>query len=486
MLREGRSHQEKINELLAAVLELRAPMQNPPDGTDAVVDQLRKAGRLAKRLAETNDILGFFPDLRTVASDGYDAIKAMREALPSNDPFAFLDDEAKPPKAKAPALATTEDVSFIDRLLAGPDDAELTPRELALLEAHLKQPIDSATVQQERREHLKGESETWNCHSKLKLMRDFNRNLQRATVEGDAGDDQQEDSASSSTAQKKTKTKKSTVRGEGDIKIVSALTKHHQYADGGCLNLTPIGHRKIAPAPVPDEVREAYRNVARELSNVKQEHVLRLSDDADAALQVWEVEIERMLADGGNMEIMRDWGAKLAGATLRLAAVLHCIEYGPSGRIDRPALVAAIRIARYLIPHAEAVLNMMQAKEDKTNEDARYVLRWIERHGKREFTKSEAQHHGKRRFPKADDIDAALAELELRAYIRRRPKVTTGAGRPPSPSYEVNPAVFSKSERDERSHNSRNSDEPDSDGNSGNIGSALEASENSERVQVTI
>ena len=31
--------------------------------------------------------------------------------------------------------------NLIERLLAGPDDAELTPREMALLEAHLKQPI---------------------------------------------------------------------------------------------------------------------------------------------------------------------------------------------------------------------------------------------------------------------------------------------------------------------------------------------------------
>jgi hypothetical protein len=241
-------YQEKINELVAAVLELRAPMQNPPDGVEAVVDQLRKVGRLAKRLAESNDadILGLFPDLRTVATDGYDAIKAVREALPSNDPFAFLDEETKPQIAEAPAFATTEDVSFIDRLLAGPDDAELTPRELALLEAHLKQPIDFAAVQRERHAHPTGESETWNRHSKLKLIRDFNRNLQRATVEGDAGDDQQEESTGDSPARKKTKKKKSTARGEGEIKIVAALTKHHQYADGGCLNLTPIGNNELA------------------------------------------------------------------------------------------------------------------------------------------------------------------------------------------------------------------------------------------------
>src|SRR5262245_41769283 len=159
-----------------------------------------------------------------------------------------------------------------------------------------------------------------------------------------------------------------------------------------------------------------------------------------------------MLGDGGQMEIMRDWGAKLAGATLRLAAVLHCVQHGAAGRIEQPTIAAAIDVARYLVPHTEAVLNMMQAKDVSGDDDARYVLRWIERHGRREFTKSEAQHHGKRRFPKADDIDPALAELTRRGYIRPRPVEPTGPGRPPSPTYDVNPTAFESKELERRSH----------------------------------
>jgi len=186
------------------------------------------------------------------------------------------------------------------------------------------------------------------------------------------------------------------------------------------------------------------------------------------------------------MEIIRDWGAKLAGATLRLAAVLHCVEYGPSGCIEGRTIAAAVEISRYLVPHAEAVLNMMLASEETADDDARYVLRWIERHGRREFTRSEAQHHGKRRFPKADDIDPALAELTRRGFIRLRPAEANGPGRPPSPTYEVNPAAFANAKPEKRSQYSRNSlGEPES-GNSGNNGSALGQSENTNRVQVTI
>jgi hypothetical protein len=102
-----------------------------------------------------------------------------------------------------------------------------------------------------------------------------------------------------------------------------------------------------------------------------------------------------------------------------VAAVLHCEEHGLAGRIIGPTSAAAIRIARYPIPHAEAVLNMMQAKEELRDDDARYVLRWIERHGRREFTKRDVQQHGKRRFPKADQIAPAVHRRPRMTLIRR-------------------------------------------------------------------
>jgi hypothetical protein len=42
------------------------------------------------------------------------------------------------------------------------------------------------------------------------------------------------------------KGKRSTERGDGRKKLISALTKHHEYADGGCLNTEPIGNNELA------------------------------------------------------------------------------------------------------------------------------------------------------------------------------------------------------------------------------------------------
>ena len=245
-----------------------------------------------------------------------------------------------------------------------------------------------------------------------------------------------------------------------------------------------IGRREIAPEPVPEATREAYRQTVRAMAesfqNIQSDSeplVLQLSSDATALLYQWETEIEEMLDDGGPMEIMRDWGAKLAGAALRLAAVLHCVEHNPELPIDRATIMAAVEIARYLIPHTEAVLNLMRAKDGPGADDAHYLLRWIERHDKRQFKKSEAQQHGKRRFPKADDIDPALNELTRRGYVRLVPSEPAKAGRPPSPTYEVNPAFFDFQNTGKRSVYSKNSTDlpvfPPDGGNLQNIQSAF-------------
>src|SRR5690606_14605846 len=129
---------------------------------------------------------------------------------------------------------------------------------------------------------------------------------------------------------------------------------------------SPIGKRQVAAAPVPDVIREAYRQAVRTLAvdcgnieSASEPFTLRLTAEAETALRGWEQEIEDELDDGGELEAMRDWGSKLAGATLRLAAVLHCVEHGLTGEVTTETLLAAVEIARALIPHAEAVLSLM-------------------------------------------------------------------------------------------------------------------------------
>jgi len=185
--------------------------------------------------------------------------------------------------------------------------------------------------------------------------------------------------------------------------------------------------------------------VVRRLALGEAAGALRLDAAAQWAFREWEAEIETLLAEGGELEMMRDWGGKLAGATLRIVATLHAVEHADGDplatSIGAATIAAAVRIARYLMPHAEAVLTLMSARDDDGDDDARYLLRWIERHGLRTFSKRDAHQHGKRRFSKADALDAALGELIARGYIRPLPTEAPRPGRPASPRYEVNPVV---------------------------------------------
>lgn len=85
---------------------------------------------------------------------------------------------------------------FVERLLAGPADAELSPRDMALLEAHLQQPVSFATIQQEKK--ATGHSPTEAARNKLTLIRDFNRGFQG---QGDADEAEKPDARAPAIAQ---------------------------------------------------------------------------------------------------------------------------------------------------------------------------------------------------------------------------------------------------------------------------------------------
>ncbi len=275
--------------------------------------------------------------------------------------------------------------------------------------------------------------------------------------------------------------------------VILGLAKNPAFRGRGLLGRflfsspkSRIGSREVAPNPVPESVSLGYRHVVRQLGRIEGEHVLHLSMDAARAFLEWETEIEAMLAEGGPMEGIRDWGGKLAGATLRIAAVLHCAERGAAGDIQAGTVNAAVEIARYLIPHAEAVLETMEAREDTKDDDARYVLRWIKRQEISRFTRRMAHQGGRRRFHVVDDIDPALRELTARGYIRKVSQQAAGPGRPPSPEYEVNPAVIENETARNCTHNTQNSRGNGHASNSEDCEYMSKQFQNSNRVRVVI
>lgn len=79
---------------------------------------------------------------------------------------------------------TKDSGDLIDRLLTGLDTVELSPKDLALLEAYLKQPLLLERFQRKRA--TTGSSQLQEEHNKLKFILDYNRNLQQVATTSNA------------------------------------------------------------------------------------------------------------------------------------------------------------------------------------------------------------------------------------------------------------------------------------------------------------
>jgi hypothetical protein len=119
--------------------------------------------------------------------------------------------------------------------------------------------------------------------------------------------------------------------------------------------------------------------------------------------------------------------------------------------ISVETVLAAWAIGTYLKDHALATYAMMGA--DPKVSMAQRLLRWIERHQRKEFSLRDChQHH--RNVVKPDDLLPGLDILEGRGFIRRVPTPDpSGPGRRPSPTFEVNPKIWTYTQNSQNSQN---------------------------------
>lgn len=218
--------------------------------------------------------------------------------------------------------------------------------------------------------------------------------------------------------------------------------------------VSTLGSRRINPEPVPYEIVNQYEQVVRRLAAVPvrpdgKPELLSLSPGASSRFYEWQAEVEVWLGDDGRLAELRDWGGKLCGLTVRLAAVMHLVTTDAPEPwkvpIGEAAMLAAIELGRWAVPHAEAVIGLM-AGANGAIDDAAYLLRWVRDRGLGEFTRRDAHSHGRYRFdgePKR--LDDAIELIVDRGWIRPVGGDAAGKrGRPASPRYSVNPRVFER------------------------------------------
>jgi len=213
-----------------------------------------------------------------------------------------------------------------------------------------------------------------------------------------------------------------------------------------------VGRRQAGAPPVPEPVADRYtlelQALAASLTAPASEDrpaVLALDQEAAELLLCFERVLEPRLAAGsGDLAHLAGWAAKLVGATCRLAGLLHLASHlrdGWNRLIGADTLTSAIRLADYLVEHACAVFDLMGA--DPRLDDARWLLDWISRTNRTQFTRRDAHKAAPRgRFPKATDLEPALSLLQEHGYLRRvDPEPSRdphGRGRPASPRFLVN------------------------------------------------
>jgi hypothetical protein len=213
-----------------------------------------------------------------------------------------------------------------------------------------------------------------------------------------------------------------------------------------------VGRRDPGAPTVPQPVTDRYtlelQALATSLSSTAGDDptVLTLDPHAGDLLLGFERDLEpRLAADRGDLAHLAGWAAKLAGATCRLAALLHLASHlrdGWAQPINADTFASAVQLADYLIEHARAVFDLMGA--DRRIDDARWLLDWIGRTNQVQFSRRDAHMATPRgRFRKAADLEPALTLLEEHGYLRRvdpePSRDAQGRGRPASPRFLVSP-----------------------------------------------
>ncbi len=206
-----------------------------------------------------------------------------------------------------------------------------------------------------------------------------------------------------------------------------------------------VGTRDVrARVAIDEEARRRYEGGIQSLYDgterrVGAPRVLPFTADACECWLELSEDIERRQGEGGRYAHMADWTSKLPGAAARIAAVLALAEHGTSLQaVPASAVHRAVKLARLLVPHAEAAFALMGASDGEA--DAHAVLAFLQRHELQTIVRRDLQKSMEGRFRQLERLLAAVKLLQD-WHVLGPERRTSGTGRP-SVYYEVNPRLY--------------------------------------------
>ena len=217
-----------------------------------------------------------------------------------------------------------------------------------------------------------------------------------------------------------------------------------------CNPISTLGTRKFTTKAISEITEKEYNELIYKLlklPNKENPTILELSADAYKELESFHNWLEPQLVD--ELEFMQDWAGKLEGACLRIAGILHCMEYSnitSNCLVSVDTMKKAITISKYFLEHSKYAYMLMGT--DKEVEKAKYILKKLEKQEQMSLKRNEIfslSRASSKNIRKTDDIDKALDILVENGYILKLPpKEREGAGRKSDTVYELNPLYFKK------------------------------------------
>ena len=201
-----------------------------------------------------------------------------------------------------------------------------------------------------------------------------------------------------------------------------------------------VGHRKVSPAPVTPETKKAYYDFVTRILLDQGSGEVHLSQEADRLREEYQTCIEARLLN--ELESMQDWGNKITGTMIRIAALLHLSSFPASEPISAETMTAAIKIAEFYFIHAQAAYQVMGA--DESMDGAKYAWKRIDGADKDQISRSEIFNLCRGRFKKADDLEPVLQILIDMGYMKEMLEETGGR---PKKMYALNPLRKSRKSR---------------------------------------
>jgi hypothetical protein len=206
-----------------------------------------------------------------------------------------------------------------------------------------------------------------------------------------------------------------------------------------------LGYRTHDKPAVPAALQVRFNQRIKALLNINSLHEnhieqTRLLTLSAQAFKIWhdfQTSIESKLRPNGELALCQGWGGKLAGFTLRLAALLHIAEHADQLLvISESAMHSAVTLANLLIQHAIAAYSLMGI--DQPTEDAKEVFQWIQTQAKASFTQSYLSYAMRnRKLGKGERLTKAVQILIERNLIKAERLAT----RKPTTLFHVHPEI---------------------------------------------